>query len=273
MRRAVVLALLLPLAPRPELSAATQAAGDMRIALHPYFRDLRTVRATVGADTLTLLLDTGGGATALTPARAARAGCQPRGRDIGYRMTGERVEFQRCPGLQLSLGAFATRLAPMGIFDLAALLPPELPPLDGVLALDAFRGRVITLDLAQNLLIVHGPRSSARAVAANGVPLRFATGQSGRFLEAFVRIEGESGPLWFLLDSGNLLGTIVSEEVVREGQLAVTTDQRSTLRVGDRVRFETSVTPKALVIDGALGTDFLRRGPVTLDLRRAPRAE
>ena len=41
--------------------------ADVTIELHPYFRDLRVVHARVGGDTLRLLLDTGGGATLITP--------------------------------------------------------------------------------------------------------------------------------------------------------------------------------------------------------------
>lgn len=40
-----------------------QPSVDASIALHPYSRDLRTVHAQLGRDTLNLLFDTGGGAT------------------------------------------------------------------------------------------------------------------------------------------------------------------------------------------------------------------
>jgi hypothetical protein len=241
--------------------------ADLTIALLPYFRDLRVVRATIGADTLTLLLDTGGGATLITPEVARARRCTPHGSDIGYRMTGEPVAFARCDSLRLGIGAWSVDLSPVGVFDVNALLPKELPRLDGVLALDAFRGRVLTIDWPANVLVVRGPGTSDSALASTGLTFRVATGESGRFFTALARVEGTREPLWFLLDSGNLRGTLVSKGVLSDSLLPLQGPRQALLAVGGRPSIRIPFTEAALILDGVLGTDFLQAGPVTLDLR------
>lgn len=252
------------------LAAACERAPSHRrsrdepasIALRPYFRDLRVVHAVAGTDTLTMLLDTGGGTTLLTPQRAQRLGCIPRGGDVGHRMTGEVVVFARCDSMRIAIDSFETLVAPVGVFDINALLPAERPRLDGVVALDAFVGRVITIDWAADKVTVHGS-GAADAAAREAVPFRDATGIAGRFHSVLLPVEGRFGRLWFLLDSGNLRGTLVSTAVLRDSLL----EAHSTLRIADRAYDSLPIIPADLAIDGVLGTDFLRRGPVTLDLR------
>lgn len=256
---ALSLALWLPVAAAP--------AEDLRLQLDPYFRELRTVTLTAGSRKLVMLVDTGGGATAISPEAAAAIGCVPFGRDIGHRMTGEAVTFQRCESVTLTGGKWARTLAPVAVFDIAALLPKELPHLDGVLALDAFAGRVVTLNWPANSINIVDSARERDAVAATSVPFRAATGETGRFLTAFVPIAGTRGPLWFLFDSGNLRGTLVAESVMAEKLLPVRDGTTARLAIGARPALDVEFTTTALAIDGAVGTDLLMRGPLTLDLR------
>ena len=166
-----------------------------------------------------MLFDTGGGATLVTPDVARDLGCTPFGRDVGHRMTGEAVEFQRCESLDVSSGTWQRRIEPVAVFDVDRLLPPELPKLDGVLALDAFGGEVVTLDWAAGMLTVHAPADAAAALTQTGVSVRIATGDSGRFYSALLPVAASRGGLWFLLDSGNIRGTLVARHVARDGRL------------------------------------------------------
>lgn len=259
--------LLGTLASCAEPSRATSTpAADAVIALDPYFRDLRVVHALAGGDTLTLLLDTGGGATLLTPDKAREHGCTPRGSDVGHRMSGEVVIFARCDSLRIAAGGFSTLVAPVAVFDVNALLPKELPRLDGVLALDAFCGRVLTIDWPRGEIIVHDS-STADSAARGALPYRAATGMSGRFYSVFVAVDGRRGTLWFLLDSGNLRGTLVSPAVLSDSLLAPGPNGQVDLQIGGRLYGALNVTSAGLAIDGALGTSFLQLGAVTLDLR------
>jgi len=268
LNRLLVVASLSAACGGPEAGSVAQPAADVLIVLHPYFRDLRTVRVGLDRDTLTLLLDTGGGATLITPTVAARLGCRPFGRDVASRMDGERVVFQRCDSLTVDLAGWKRRLAPVGVFDVNALLPSELPRLDGVLALDVFDENVLTIDWPARRLTVHAASTSAAALAANGIPLRAATGDNGRTLTVLAEVGSRRGALWLLIDSGNLRGTLIDAHIPRESLLVFASDSTVPLRVGPRAPYSDSAHVGDFIIDGALGTTFLERGPVALDLRR-----
>lgn len=253
-----------------ELAAGQTAAPRAKSAvltLRPYFRELKTVSVSAAGRSLTMLLDTGGGATLVSPDVARQLGCTPFGRDVGHRMTGEAVEFQRCEALTLSAGTWQRRLEPVAVFDVGRLLPPELPKLDGVLALDAFRGEVVTLDWPAGTLTVHGQDGAQAALRASGVPVRIATGDNGRFFSALLPVAASRGSLWFLLDSGNIRGTLVARHVVGGGLLGINANGAATLSVGTRTAVRLHTDAADLDIDGALGTAYLLLGPVTLDLR------
>lgn len=251
----------------PQAPAETPTRKAAVLALQPYFRELKTVRVSAAGRLLTMLLDTGGGATFITPEVARQVGCTPFGRDVGHRMTGEAVEFQRCESLTLSSGAWQRRLEPIAVFDIGRLLPPELPKIDGVVALDAFEGEVVTVDWAAGTLTVHASGEAAAAVARSGVPTRAATGDSGRFYSAMVPVAASRGVLWFLLDSGNIRGTLVARHVARGGRLNVEQNGEAAVTVGSRQPVRIRTETADLDIDGALGTAWLLLGPVTLDLR------
>lgn len=225
---------------------------------------------SAGTESLTFLLDTGGGASFITPQVAARIGCRPFGRDAGHRMTGEQVEFERCEALDITVGNWRRRLEPVAVFDVNALLPAELPRLDGVLALDAFERQVITINWPVGVLTVHGASENDHASPKHPVPVRIATGDTGRFYSAFVPVAASRGRLWFLLDSGNIRGTLVAQHVVRQGLLDVGPDGDVMLKIGDLPAISIRADTADLLIDGTVGTAWLMRGPVTLDLRAVP---
>jgi len=240
------------------------------IALHPYFRDLRSVRAVRGSDTLTFLFDTGGGATVISPALAASVGCRPFGRQVGHRMDGEPVEFQACDSISFALDGWAVRHAPVAVYDVNALLPPSLPKLDGILSLETFRDQVITIDWPRSRIVVHSTDERETALARQGLPVRFATGDNGGTISALVPVEGRRGPLWFLLDSGDILGTLVDSHVLQDSLLTLRADSTVDLAIGDRAAERIRVTVVSINLDGVLGTAYLLRGPVSLDLRSVP---
>lgn len=242
--------------------------SDIVVPLRRYFRELMTVLVRADADTLTMLLDTGGGATLITPDVARRRGCQPYGRDVGHRMSGEAVVFRRCDAIDLDLGGWRRPLAPVAVFDVNALLPPQLPRLDGVLALDTFRDQVVTFDWPGRRLRIHGGRDGLPPRSEALVPYRAATGETGGTLTVLVPVEGRRGPLWFLLDSGNLRGTLVADWVIEDSLLTRSPDSTTTVRIGSRAPWRTVLVPAELILDGALGTTFFASGPLTLDLRR-----
>lgn len=277
----LVLALLgLGCAPRsqPPLVASRAVdsslpASPVEVPLAPYFRELRTVRVVSGADTLSLLLDTGGGHTLVTPAVAQRLGCEPFGRSVGHRMSGEQVEFQWCAGVQLQLEEVNLSSGLLAVFDLAAVLPPELPRLDGVLALKSFTDRVVTFDFAGNRLILESTRSAdARRSAHRPLRVRLATGADGSSLTIFVAASAEPEPIWLLVDSGNLIGTMLSPDGARQLQVPDAGRDHPTpievdLQLIGLPRTPTSALIRDIIYDGVLGANFFFSNVFTLDLR------
>jgi hypothetical protein len=213
-----------------------------------------------------MLLDTGGGISVISPDVAARGNCVPYGRDVGHRMSGETVVFRQCEAWEFHSGDWGVTLDPVGVFDVNALLPGDLERLDGILALDAFRGRVMTLDWGGGEIRVHGDAESPHRQSVT-LPIRVASGDNGRFLSALVEVKASRGALWFLLDSGNILGTVVSRHAVDERLIVTGADSTATLAISGIEPVTLTIQVKDLEIDGALGTDFLMKGPVTLDLR------
>ena len=80
------------------------SATPVEVALTPYIGQLVSVDAIIGSDTARLIFDTGGGETVISPSIAERIGCIPSGRSVGYRMSGDRVEFAYCPSVTISIG-------------------------------------------------------------------------------------------------------------------------------------------------------------------------
>lgn len=261
--RTLPLAVLLALACAAPAERASEASSVL--PLRPYFRDLHTVEMRIGVDTLELLFDTGAGITSLTPAAAGRIGCTPRGRDVGHRMTGEAVTFQRCDSVTLSWPGGTSHLESIGVFDLATVLPPELPALDGIVGLDAFRWRRLVIDWPAHRVEVDAPPTPATAA----LPMRVATGESGRALSVLLRSRGPRGDAWLLLDSGNLRGLLVAPSVLTDSLLEPASPTEVWVRWDAARSYRMPFTRAELMIDGVLGTDFLQRGPVTLDLRAA----
>jgi hypothetical protein len=251
------------------------AVGAREVELRPYAGRLRTLVAVVSGVPRRLLLDTGGGITLLTPEVAAASGCRLRGRHVGLRMSGERVEFGACGPLELEVAGL--RLAPeTGVFDLGRVLPPGLPPLSGLAALQTFDGQAITLDLGGGRLRVESPASlAARVAGLPPLPVRAAREMGGAGLDLFVRADARGGPLWLLLDSANLDDVLLAPHAaaaLAEGPALAALQRGEEAEVvlplpglgAARVR----ARQRDLIYDGALNAELLERLVLTLDLER-----
>jgi hypothetical protein len=219
-RRAVACAL----AASAVAGCAAQRAGlaGVELRLEHYAGGLRYLELAEPAGAR-LLFDTGGGITLLAPAVAARAGCVAHARVTGFRMSGERIDFAGCGPTALAVATLG--LEPdVAVFDLHELLPEGLPPIDGLASLQTFAGRVLTIDLRDGRLLVERDPGPARVRAMARLDLRLARGFAGAGLDAFVRVDGRDGPLWFELDSANLDDVLIARGAL--DQLALTAPQR-----------------------------------------------
>jgi hypothetical protein len=251
------------------LPGATEASSKREtraVPLHPYAGRLVTVAAVADTDTLRLLLDTGGGETLISPEVAGALGCSPSGRTVGFRMSGERVEFAKCDNVTLQIGGHEFLHPEIGVWDIMSILPEGLPPLDGVLALNTLVNQPFTLDLAGRELIFETPETlEDRVEGMMRVEARVSTGLTGGDLTLFLRgLLDEPG--WFLFDSGNLDAIQIAPHLVREKGPVPRELDREDFKLAGFPASEASIRVAEMIYDGALSESFLRKWIWTFDL-------
>jgi hypothetical protein len=244
------------------------------IKLEPYVGRLVTLQVRIGNQSYPFLLDTGGGWTSATPKVAKAGGCVPFGRLVGSRMSGEQISSQKCGRTKLFLEGVALE-GDLGVFDLMALLPNELPELGGTFALSSLRDRPFTLDLESKQLILETRSSLARRTKGlmhRRIKLQHEA--AGYGTTVFVEVAARPEPLWFLLDSGNLDAVIVDPHSlpqldVSPGTMAAASGKepfdldlvvagQSVSGVRSRVR--------DIIYDGALSEAVMRKFVITVDI-------
>ncbi len=249
---------------------APPSASPTVVPLTSYLGQIPSFTARVAGTEATFLLDTAGGLTAITPQLAARIGCVPWGRVTGFRMRGERLDLERCDDVRVGLpGGVEVTVPTAGVWDLARILPKDAPPLAGSLALDAFAGRALTLDLAAGKLVLETPATLAERVAhAIEVPVRFDRSAAGLALTPLAAVETARGRLWMELDCGSDGAVIVGRHAAALLHLdpAAAGAQPVALMLAGGVAVEDKALIGDLILDGNLGVPVLRRWIVTLDL-------
>ncbi len=252
-----------PAKPAPE--------APIELTLSPFFGLLRTVTGKVGGVEGPFLFDTGGGATLLSLKTANALGLAPFGRLTGFRHDGERLDVQRAGPVDLALGGFS-RKGEAGVLDFDKLFGGPTP-LAGMLALETFEGRAITIDLAQNRLIVETPESLARRIqGAREMKVRFVRQAGGATLDLYVAIEGKHGPLWFELDSGGLVPVLVAPHAFAELGIEpppAGESRKVDLPIVGLGPVPCEITSKEMIFDGLLSAELFTRYVFTLDLKNA----
>ena len=274
--RAMLLAaaLAVSLASPTFASAAAPADDDAAqvIELQPYLGVLWAFRARIGDHEGLFLLDTGGGTTVLTPAAARLAGCTPWGRITGFRMRGDRLDLTRCDEVHLQLPRLALHAPVAGIFDLMAKVPPGSPELMGSVALDAFAGRVVTLDIAHRRLVVESPTTLPERVRhAHEVRVHYSREVEGLALTPFVGVRSRSGTLWMEVDTGSdgaaVIGRHAAPALGLDASAKGGQDLAASL-AGD-VALRCRAWVDDLVYDGNIGSPTLAHWVLTFDLEKS----
>jgi len=249
-------------------SAALAQESPTVLPLEP-FRKSVAVRAEIAGKERLLMFDTGGAVSFISPELASELACEKGVRVIGFRMTGDRLETPRCDNVALSIAGHEFPIPIAGVYQTGELAAAGVT-VDGLLALDVFAGRTVTLDFAGGRLIVETPASAAARVAgATELPARLGRELGGRGLVPYIDVPSSQGTLEFELDSGNG-GTLLIAKPYAAG-FGFDPDEgprMGSFPIGAGIAAEGLVIPADITLDGNLGMPFLKDYIVTLDLAR-----
>lgn len=254
-------------------SAAPADDSPTVIAVAPYLGVIWSLEASLNGKTQTFLFDTAGGLSVITPATAREIGCEPWGRVTGFRMRGDRVDEKRCDGLTFQVGDAALKAPTVGVWDFANILPKDAPPIGGLIALDSFAGKVVTLDLAHRQIVIETPKSfEARRAAGTKVDLILSREAQGLALTPFVAVETARGKVWMELDSGSDAAVIVGDHNAPLFGMDPSLKTRQPLHamLSGGVKLDTEAARvMPLILDGNIGAAILKQWVITLDLEHA----
>jgi hypothetical protein len=269
-----VLAALLAGAGTPVLAQTSEPRGI--VAVSDFMLGLKRIEVEVDGVKAWVIFDTGAGVTAIGAELADKIGCKPYGQISGVRMTGELLRAPWCGPAAITAAGGDAQDTVM-YFDVASLLPPDWPHVDGVVSLGAFQDGPITLDWPGNRLILESEGSLAECTKGLvGAPLHLQRDIAGHSLSVFFEIDAERAPLRILLDSGSgdIGGNILAPHAFAQLGLEVSnvaTEQEP----GERVPVDITVAgvpmtgvdvhARDIIYDGNFGADFLARNVVTLD--------
>lgn len=247
-----------------EINASTPTV----LTLSPYAgTDLRTTQLSVGgAAPAPFIVDTGAGKTVITPEEVSSAGCAPFGRLTGNRADGAPVSMSRCG--PVTLGFDGLRLPhEVGVFDLMSLMHGA-PPIGGLVGLDAFEGRAVTLDWAHEQVVIETPESlAARVKTMTPIDARVTLEPSGAMV-IFLPVKTAAGPLWLELDTGNDGPVFLAPHALAQLGLDLPKGamRAASLEVPGLGSFPVKVKSRAMVYDGQLNPAFARQLVLTVDL-------
>ena len=263
----VTLAILL-IASCPAATAAnTQTKKPQVIKLQRFRKALWKVHVTIKGKPGDFLLDTGGGVTLLTEDYAKGIECKFWGRTTGYNMFGKRSEGPHCDNVQIEAGAVALTSVNVGHIDFGEQFSGDKAP-DGLLSLDAFDGKAITLNQADGTLTIETAKSLAlRTKAMKELPLRVSRECSARCLSVFLGVQTTEGMTWLILDSGAGGVSLIAKDYAKVFSLDPNgKEQRLKFQIAPDVTVDSPVLVTEMIMDGNLGQPFMSQYVITLDL-------
>jgi hypothetical protein len=248
----------------------TRPAADAPrvIKLERFRKALWKVHVTLNGVPGDFLLDTGGGNTLVTEDFSSRFTCTFWGRTTGYNMFGRRGDGPHCDGVPLAADSVPLTPVDIGKIDFGGQFPGDKAP-DGLLSLDAFDGKAITLDQAEATLTIETPASLARRIEGmRELPLRLVRGPSARGLDAFVGVPTPRGVTWLTLDSGAGGVSLIAREYADAfGLDPKIKEQRLRFEIAPGIRVDSPVIVTDMIMDGNLGQPFMSQYVLTFDLR------
>jgi predicted aspartyl protease len=245
------------------------APAQQVIKLQRFRKALWKIHVTVKGKEGDFLFDTGGGDTHLTEDFLRGMDCKFWGRGTGYNMFGKRLEGPHCDNVQITAGDIALSPVNIGKISFEGMFEGDKAP-DGLLALDAFDGKVITLDQKAATLTIETERSLKKRVRSmKEFPFRLARDCSGRCLSAFLGVNTPDGMTWMNLDSGAGGVSLIAKEYAPSlGLDPNKKEQQINYQLSPGITIGGPVLVTDLIMDGNIGQPFLSQYVVTFDLKQ-----
>jgi hypothetical protein len=250
------------------VAASAGAAGPQPTVLKmEQFRRSVALRVEVGGKERLFQFDTGGGNSFISPEIAKELNCEKGARVVGFRMTGDKLEAPRCDDVALNIGGQRFIVPTAGVYQVGEFNAKGVT-VDGLLALDVFEGKTITMDFAGLKLIVETPESAAARVAgATELPARLVREMGGYALAIDIQVPSKFGHLGFQLDSGNGGTLLIAKPYAAAFGFDPDKGPRlGSFPIGKGITASGLVMPAGITLDGNLGMPFLKNYLVTLDL-------
>ena len=249
-------------------TAAVQAEGPQVIKLQRFRKALWKVHVTLKGKEGDFLFDTGGGVTLVTEEFSKGIDCRFWGRSTGYNMFGKKAEGPHCDDVPISAGNVPLTPVNIGKMDFNGKFPGDRDP-DGLLSLDAFERKAITIDQKAATLTLETDKSLKKRVRSMAeYPFRLARECSGRCLSAFLGVKTPDGMTWLNIDTGAGGVSLISKEYAPTfGLDPEKKEQQLNFKMSPRVTIGGPVMVTEMIMDGNLGQPFLAQYVVTLDLK------
>ena len=256
--RVTLTTLFVVMCPVAIAAANTPVNKPQVIKLQRFRKALWKVHVTIKGKPGDFLLDTGGGITLLTEDYSKGIDCKFWGRTTGYNMFGKRIDGPHCDNVKIEVDTVALAPVNVGHIDFGEQFAGDKAP-DGLLSLDAFDGKAITLDQAAGTLTIETPRSLAlRTKAMKELPVRVSRECSGRCLSVFLGVQTTEGMTWLVLDSGAGGVSLIAKEYAKVFGLDPNAkDQRLKYEIAPTVTVDSPVIVTDMIMDGNLGQPFM----------------
>ena len=237
------------------------------IKLERFRKALWKIHVTVNGKPGDFLFDTGGGVTYLSNEFAEGFPCKFWGRITGYNMFGKRSDDPHCDNVQIKAGDVALTPVNVGKIDFGDQFPGDKKP-DGLLSMDAFDGKAITLDQTAAKLTIETPASLVtRTKGMKEFPFRLARECSGRCLSAYIGVPTPEGMTWLILDSGAGGVSLISTDHAKIfGLDPQRKEQQFKYEAAPGFPIDSPVVVTDMIMDGNLGQPFMSRYVITFDL-------
>ena len=251
------------------ISTAAAAAEQPPVLKLEQFRRGIAMRVMVGGKERLFQFDTGGGNSFISPEIAKELNCEKGARVVGFRMTGDKLEAPRCDDVPLTIGGHRFTVPTAGVYQVGEFNAKGVT-VDGLVALDIFDGRTITIDPAGLRVIVETPQSAAvRVRGATQLPVRLIRELGGYSVTVDVQVPSKVGHLGFEIDTGNGGTILVAKPYAAIFGFDPDKGPRmGSVPIGKGIVASGFVMPAGITLDGNLGMPFLKNYFITIDLKQ-----